>query len=220
MGCGMPGNIREKMRALNERRAEAFFSSLTDRMEDFLTDACGSPIEQLLGAHIPSIFYGDEFFLENSFWPFGTSGQEISEHLLEFERKRASRGALADPFFLATTQVKVDSYRVDFAISASGGVNCGLESGAPISGGYYEKTCHYFIECDGHDFHEKTKEQVARDKKRDRKIQLTGIPILRFSGSEIFKRPKACINEINSHLTKSLWGADFVVFGDEDDDDE
>lgn len=52
------------------------------------------------------------------------------------------------------------------------------------------------IECDGHDFHEKTKEQAARDKKRDRYLQSMGFKVFRFSGSEIWKDPFTCAQEI------------------------
>lgn len=53
-----------------------------------------------------------------------------------------------------------------------------------------------FIECDGHDFHERTKMQAQRDKERDRKIQAAGHPILRFTGSEIFNDPFQCATQI------------------------
>jgi very-short-patch-repair endonuclease len=46
-----------------------------------------------------------------------------------------------------------------------------------------------FIECDGHDFHEKTKEQVSKDKERDRVFQKTGALVLRYSGSDIWRDP-------------------------------
>lgn len=46
-----------------------------------------------------------------------------------------------------------------------------------------------FIECDGHDFHEKTKEQASKDKERDRVFQKTGALILRYSGSDIWRDP-------------------------------
>ena len=39
-----------------------------------------------------------------------------------------------------------------------------------------------FIECDGHNFHERTKEQAARDRRKDRDSQREGKPILRFTG--------------------------------------
>lgn len=52
------------------------------------------------------------------------------------------------------------------------------------------------IECDGHDFHEKTKEQVARDKSRDRFFASKGWKLLRFSGSEIYKDPTKVADEV------------------------
>jgi hypothetical protein len=45
------------------------------------------------------------------------------------------------------------------------------------------------VECDGHDFHEKTKEQAERDKRRDRDLQSIGWAIARFTGSEIVRDP-------------------------------
>jgi very-short-patch-repair endonuclease len=56
----------------------------------------------------------------------------------------------------------------------------------------------YIIECDGHDFHEATKEQASRDKQRDRDFLTINIPTIRFSGSEIWYNPKLCVEEIMS----------------------
>ena len=42
------------------------------------------------------------------------------------------------------------------------------------------------IELDGHEFHEKTKDQAARDKKRDRVLQRSGYKVYHFTGSEIW----------------------------------
>lgn len=52
------------------------------------------------------------------------------------------------------------------------------------------------IECDGHDFHEKTKEQAQHDKSRDRFFVSKGFTVLRFTGSEIFRDTSGCIEEI------------------------
>lgn len=77
-------------------------------------------------------------------------------------------------------QAKVGNYRLDFLIirvSAKG-----------------DKT-FVAVECDGHDFHEKTKEQAAHDKMRDRYLTGLGIKVLRFTGSEIFRDPMICWTE-------------------------
>jgi hypothetical protein len=52
------------------------------------------------------------------------------------------------------------------------------------------------VECDGHDFHERTKEQAARDRDRDRQAQLAGIEIFRFTGSEIWRDPLGCATQV------------------------
>ncbi|MDI6872463.1 MAG: DUF559 domain-containing protein [Bacillota bacterium] len=56
------------------------------------------------------------------------------------------------------------------------------------------------VECDGHDFHEKTKTQAARDKQRDRSLQLAGYAVLHYTGAEIWKNPLYCAIEIIHHL--------------------
>jgi very-short-patch-repair endonuclease len=45
---------------------------------------------------------------------------------------------------------------------------------------------NFVIECDGHDFHEKTKEQAQRDKQRDRDLATAGFVVMHFTGSEVF----------------------------------
>lgn len=45
------------------------------------------------------------------------------------------------------------------------------------------------VECDGHDFHERTKEQAATDKARDRALLAMGFAVMRFTGSEIWANP-------------------------------
>jgi len=51
------------------------------------------------------------------------------------------------------------------------------------------------VECDGHDFHERTKEQAKKDKKRDRDLQKAGYLVMRFTGSEIFADAVGCAYE-------------------------
>ncbi len=85
----------------------------------------------------------------------------------------------------AAAQYQIDRYRVDFAIYV-------VQS--------YGSITRLAIECDGHEFHEKTKEQAQRDKKRDRDLSIMGWKVIRFTGSEIFKDPQKCANEIGWHL--------------------
>src|SRR5699024_10267784 len=69
-----------------------------------------------------------------------------------------------------------------------------------------ESVLKIVIECDGHDFHEKTKEQARKDKCRDRLLSLNSYLVLRFTGSEIYRNSKECVKEINDFVAEKLWG--------------
>lgn len=52
------------------------------------------------------------------------------------------------------------------------------------------------VECDGAEFHAITKEQVERDKRRDRYCAARGVCVMRFSGAEIHRDPRGCAAEV------------------------
>ncbi|MEW6639026.1 MAG: DUF559 domain-containing protein [Pseudomonadota bacterium] len=56
------------------------------------------------------------------------------------------------------------------------------------------------IECDGHQFHERTVEQASKDRKRDRALQKYGIPVLRFTGTDIVRRSVELADEVADFL--------------------
>lgn len=57
------------------------------------------------------------------------------------------------------------------------------------------KFCNFIIEIDGHQWHEKTKEQAAKDKMKDRVyLKNNSIPI-RFTGSEVYHDPFNCVKD-------------------------
>lgn len=51
------------------------------------------------------------------------------------------------------------------------------------------------VECDGHDFHDRTKQQAAYDRARDRELLMLGFVTIRFTGSEIVHAPERCASE-------------------------
>lgn len=63
-----------------------------------------------------------------------------------------------------------------------------------------KKDFNLAIECDGYDFHQKTKKQVEYDNKREYDLKMAGYQILRFSGSEIYNNPYECINRLFNYL--------------------
>jgi very-short-patch-repair endonuclease len=99
-------------------------------------------------------------------------------------------------FSYVGSQVKIGKYTCDFLIETS------------INDKNNHNTTHtvskIVIECDGHDFHEKTKEQAARDKKRDRFIVSKGYKLLRYSGSEIYNNFESIIDEIDEILEDDI----------------
>jgi len=52
-----------------------------------------------------------------------------------------------------------------------------------------EGTLGLIVECDGHDFHEKTKEQVAYRNDRDMELKKLGYDVIHLSGSQIYNEP-------------------------------
>jgi very-short-patch-repair endonuclease len=60
------------------------------------------------------------------------------------------------------------------------------------------------VELDGHEFHERTKEQAARDRSRDRDLQHCGIPILRFTRAEVYADAIGVVREARGMLADQL----------------
>jgi very-short-patch-repair endonuclease len=79
-----------------------------------------------------------------------------------------------DRAVLLYRQHEIAEYRVDLFLE--------------IDGGQF----HMAIECDGHDWHERTKQQAAYDRARDRELMCLGVFTIRFTGSEIVHSPGRC----------------------------
>ena len=91
------------------------------------------------------------------------------------------------------SQVPIGSYRVDFIVSAwtNGLVWSGdkkWQRGEP-------RWRQLVVECDGHDYHERTKQQAARDRARDRFLNNEGFDVFRFTGSELWRDPWGCADQ-------------------------
>lgn len=92
-----------------------------------------------------------------------------------------------DPLAFETVlqcQKKIGRHRVDFVASWS----------------YPEYPTKIIIECDGHDFHERTKDQAQRDRAKDRDWQSAGYRVFRFTGSEIYRDAFQCATEVFDEL--------------------
>lgn len=58
-----------------------------------------------------------------------------------------------------------------------------------------------FIECDGKKFHS-SDGQIAQDRRKDAAAVASGIQLIRFSGSEIYRSADGCVHRILEHLVR------------------
>lgn len=86
--------------------------------------------------------------------------------------------------FVIVPQACVENYRLDFLVARQDG----------------DFKWAIGVECDGHDYHDRTKAQARRDKSRDRSILASGVPVMRFTGSEIWANAVECAEEVFSHF--------------------
>jgi len=56
------------------------------------------------------------------------------------------------------------------------------------------------VYCDGHEFHERTKEQAKHDRSIDRWLQKKGYIVLRYTGSEIWNDAHKCAQDILNYV--------------------
>lgn len=87
---------------------------------------------------------------------------------------------LEDPGWTIHQQVAIGPYRADFVVERNGH--------------------SVVVEVDGHDYHERTKEQAAHDRKRDRRMAAQGHTVMRFTGSEVWGDAIACVLEVDRML--------------------
>lgn len=100
--------------------------------------------------------------------------------------------SIPEPYQLTIKpQTKIGEYRVDFLLQYRT-IIPKIENHKIIRD--FESCKQLIIECDGHEFHEKTKEQAKRDKERDRMMQSMGFLVFRFAGSEIWSDAFECAN--------------------------
>lgn len=98
-------------------------------------------------------------------------------------------------------QHQLGQYRADLLVTA-GVETYVFELGQPFD--YETITASTVVECDGHDFHERTREQAEHDRRRDRSMQQNGMTVLRYTGSEIWRDPALCAADVVDFLVQSV----------------
>jgi very-short-patch-repair endonuclease len=136
-----------------------------------------TPIEKLFCAALWSVTHRRDRVIEDLIW----IGERYPLDHAVAERKSLK---LLNASAFVEPQVLIAGWRVDFLIHY------------PAPDSPEEELLRLIVECDGHDFHERTKAQAARDRSRDRLAQHQGLPIFRFTGSEIWRDPAGCADEV------------------------
>lgn len=90
-------------------------------------------------------------------------------------------------------QTEVDNYVSDFSVEL-----LNYLTGKPITS--------VLVECDGHNYHEVTKQQVTKRNERDLNLKKAGYDILHFSGSQIYNEPMKCAEDIFEYLVSKTKG--------------
>lgn len=182
--------MSEKLLALMDKAASAdadYVRATTQFEMELACERCESPIEQLMLVALMSV--NAPSYFENN-WGFFHRFRPVWEgdHL----------GRLDDvdkDFCCLYIQPTVLNYRADFAIHYRAEVG---KQGHKI-----------IIECDGHDFHERTKDQARRDRSRDREMTVAGYKVFRYTGSEIYRDPLRCAQQVADYIEalaqEDLW---------------
>lgn len=107
----------------------------------------------------------------------------VAQSSVELVRYRAGNYEFGDhgdhlcgpDLLIIEPQAQIENYRADFLLTYKSLNNNSVTERRLV------------VECDGHDFHEKTKHQASNDKRRDREMQKLGYEVFRFTGSDIWK---------------------------------
>jgi len=75
----------------------------------------------------------------------------------------------------------------------------------------------FVIEIDGHEWHEKTKEQARADKEKDRAYLKNGFIPIRFTGSEVFHNVKRCISDMFEIILNNNDFFEYEMLSEEND---
>jgi very-short-patch-repair endonuclease len=94
-------------------------------------------------------------------------------------------------------QAHIGAYRVDFLVTAQL-----IEEGDEVV--IFRKQA--VVECDGYEWHDTTREQAIRDRRRDRDVQIQGFSVFRYAGAEIWVNVFKCAQEVIGFLVDAVEG--------------
>jgi very-short-patch-repair endonuclease len=155
---------------------------LKSKKNAILAESAALALERHPGCNIKRCESPIEELLFTALWSRGDWRRLLYASAFDDVATAARYAGLEPGMPIMSPQVRVGDYRADFLVSV-----------VPYEG---DKPIHFVIECDGHDFHERTKEQAARDKLRDREMLAGGFNVIRFTGAEIWANPGDCADQV------------------------
>jgi very-short-patch-repair endonuclease len=164
-----------------ERQAQRVLRSRYEQLASRIERECESPIERLFLAPMlmtAPFHEADVLRLFGEPTSYDVIPDKIGYYIDVYKpRERFNPNII---FVVVFAQVSIGPYRPDFLMCIAS--RRSIEAGIRVEAA---------IECDGHDFHERTKEQAERDRSRDRWFLERKLPLFRFTGSEIYRNPEA-----------------------------
>lgn len=154
-----------------------------------LRKACESPIEMPLVLALMTVARHDGISVK-LIVPDG------SEYGDRFEPSGSTRWP--DYALRIEPQAELGDHRVDFCLTLDVSIR------TPEDGRLRSGSKQMVIECDGHEFHERTQEQAKRDRERDRLLQSFGFLVYRYTGREIWEDVFACATQAIDDLRRSV----------------
>lgn len=158
---------------------EAFLQGHAEQWDAWIARNCESPIEKLfMAAMLGSGFEAPSIDIWHDIVHAKLDGHDSERGMFVDEG-----GTVCIPQFTINGPDK--KYRVDFAF---------------LEPAWSTVKCRVAVELDGHQFHERTKQQATADKRRDRQLQALGWRVLRFTGSEVWADPSDCVEQVRRFI--------------------
>jgi hypothetical protein len=154
--------------------------------------------------------YTREFFIENQAAILRMCESPLEGAFLAWWMAMSRHPHVEGKFTIFTQrdiEIRGNKYRLDFVVTPDPqGFTFQEIAGTPLE----PKVC---VELDGHDFHEKTKEQVEYRNVRDRDLQFDNWRVFHVSGSEFNRDPEACVSHVMEDIVIVFWDAYWKLKG-------
>jgi hypothetical protein len=187
-------NIQEQFDELS-KHPECEFSENEIAILRKILDICDSPIEQMFLIGISKYWMSTQPFQLGK-----TLGARSKlENFMSLDYIGAVDVTIYPQYWITAGE---KNYRADLFLQISGR---GLLSKRDGSQETINREINLIVEIDGHNFHEKTKEQAQNDKSRDRVLKKYGYEVIHYTGSEVYQDVYKVTRELAEFILAKLF---------------